>query len=112
VCDFVYNVIDCFKLIVLVMMGYVIGVGFVVGFFVDVLIVIFNVWIVDGYMKFGVVVGDYVVIVWLLFCGMVKVKYYLYGGVCVRVGLFGIDWCDFCVLIDRYRECIDVVICL
>lgn len=77
VCDFVYNVINCSKLIVLVMYGLVVGVGFVVGLFVDILIVVKDVCIIDGYMWFGVVVGDYVVIVWLFLCGMVKVKYYL-----------------------------------
>lgn len=78
--DFVYNIINCNKVIVLVINGLVVGVGFVVGILVDILIVGKSVWIVDGYFCLGVVVGDVVVIIWLFFCGMVKVKYYLLMG--------------------------------
>lgn len=57
--------------------GLVVGVGLVVVLFVDILVVGCVVKIIDGYIKFGVVVGDYVVICWFLLVGMVKVKYYL-----------------------------------
>lgn len=75
--DFVYNIINCNKLIILVINGFVVGVGFVVGILVDILIVVKWVKIVDGYLCLGVVVGDVVVIIWLLLILMVKVKYYL-----------------------------------
>lgn len=78
--DFVYNMINCFKLIILVIYGFVVGVGLVVVLFVDIFIVVKNVKFIDSYIKLGVVVGDFVVIFWLLLCGMVKVKYYLFIG--------------------------------
>jgi enoyl-CoA hydratase len=75
--DIVYNMINLDKPVVSAINGVAVGAGLVVALLADISIIADNARFTDGHTKLGVVAGDHAAILWPLWCGMAKAKYYL-----------------------------------